>query len=123
MTDPFEYYKQHAACPKCGLAKISWIADTRTNGREEYKTTNKCKCDYCGWLGTLDECIPDKEEERRELLEKDYKENHRACPNCGSSRYSTTLLPLRYKNDKYEDHNNIRCSDCHWTGKGHELVK
>jgi len=57
---------------------------------------------------------------------KEYEENHKCCPKCGSEKYSTTLmdyiLDVQYP-EKYQDKNNCECLDCGFQHLAHDRVE
>jgi peptide deformylase len=68
----------------------------------------------------LQEKIQDAIEERNPLIGEDlYYKEHKACPQCGSTQYQTTLIA--YISPVEKDENRVRCS-CGWTGIMHDLV-
>lgn len=59
-------------------------------------------------------------------LMKEYRENHRYCPECGSDKNSQTLVGTVLNLDKpneYKDENRVSCAKCEWKGIVHDLVE
>ena len=57
---------------------------------------------------------------------KEYHDNHKRCPICGSEHHSTTLVGyILNMNDKesYKDRNSIECIACGFKGITHDLIK
>lgn len=55
-----------------------------------------------------------------------YYDQHKACPECGSTRncqsYVGYIMDLRNP-EEYNDKNRAKCNDCNWVGTVHDLVK
>jgi hypothetical protein len=54
-----------------------------------------------------------------------YDAAHRACPECGSTHYSSTYEGFMMNVDQpdlYVDGNKAVCMDCGWSGIVHDLV-
>lgn len=57
-----QYRENHACCPDCksvkvGQTLIGYILDIRYKA-DEYKDSNSCWCDDCGWQGIVDDLKP-----------------------------------------------------------------
>lgn len=62
----------------------------------------------------------------RKLFYEEYEERHRCCPECGSTKYNTTLLGMALYLDnmnEYEDTNRCICLDCGNKHKYHDRQK
>lgn len=56
-----------------------------------------------------------KESINADAFRKQYQEDHKLCPRCGSEKYFTTLAgyPLNMKEkDSYKDLNTCTCTNC-----------
>ena len=56
---------------------------------------------------------------------KKYHKDHKVCPKCGSTNYTTTLMRFILNMDKKEEYknlNNVKCLSCGHSCSVHELV-
>lgn len=62
--------------------------------------------------------------EYTKFMEK-YSNEHCACPKCGSTHHSSTLVAYVYHHDRpeeYKDLNKVTCTNCGWQGVVHDMV-
>jgi len=55
-----------------------------------------------------------------------YEVDHAACPRCGCTAHSSTYIDNIWivgRETEYKNPNRVQCSDCGWTGIGHDLVR
>jgi hypothetical protein len=61
---------------------------------------------------------------RKEFMVK-YRELHKHCPNCGSTKYTTTLAGYIYladAPDEYKDENDCTCHECGNFHQAHDRI-
>lgn len=63
-----------------------------------------------------------KSDEEYKIFIKEYKRNHKACPECGCTHTEQTLAGYTYiSSNVYKDENDAKCIACGWRGIVHNL--
>jgi transcription elongation factor Elf1 len=72
----------------------------------------------------LQQRIEESRKKTKENLRK-YEEQHKYCPECGSTSHSITYMCCMMDNDhpeNYKDENIVVCGECGWRATKHDMV-